>query len=83
MVSTSKGNSLLDAEDDALGDLGHLSLAVLDRQFGAGGQAANIVVAMQESRVQSVEGTSYSVASVVFEKSGTYRRRMRLQYGKA
>lgn len=26
---------LLDSEDDALGDLGHLSLAVLDRQFGA------------------------------------------------
>lgn len=26
---------LLDTEDDALGDLGHLPLAVLDRQFGA------------------------------------------------
>lgn len=44
MVSTSRWSGLLQAEDDALGDLGHLALAVLDRQFGAGGDAARVIV---------------------------------------
>lgn len=68
-VSTSRWPGLLQAEDDALGDLSHLALTVLDRQFGAGGEAAHVVV-VETNRVPRAIGR-WGV-SVAVKKPVTY-----------